>query len=364
MHNWLRSSGPAAIVAELVAGSVELSHEALDAHPRRRSADHLRHLLVTADLLAPRDDAIVALEAWVSLRLEETGHLRERRLLRSYATWRVLRPARQRAAQAGRMRSPTRHAKSCLNAAISLCEFSERRGLALAEVTQHDVDEFMVEGASSAAMVADFLDWTASRSATTRFEVRPRPRQHGPRTDDEARFATARRLLSDEDSDLVDRVAGCLVLLYGQQLTRISTLRREQVVTGADGTTRLHLGATHIEVPSPLDVLLQRLSAEHRHHSAFSVAGMESPWLFPGSHHGRPMAAATIGQRLRRLGIEPQAARRGALLHLGASLPAAVMARLLGLHATTAVRWVADAGGDWNDYAAEVLRSAMAKPAE
>ncbi len=73
--------------------------------------------------------------------------------------------------------------------------------------------------------------------------------------------------------------------------------------------------------------------------------------------YGRPITAAQLGNRLRLLGIEAQAARRGALLHLGASLPAAVLARLLDLHPNTAVRWVRAAGGDWNTYAAQLLRS-------
>jgi len=68
-----------------------------------------------------------------------------------------------------------------------------------------------------------------------------------------------------------------------------------------------------------------------------------------GQHAARrPITAAQLGKRLRLLGIEAQAARRGALLHLGASLPAAVLARLLGLHPNTAVKWVRAAGGDWN----------------
>ncbi|MGH2929152.1 MAG: hypothetical protein ACRDL8_13190, partial [Solirubrobacteraceae bacterium] len=66
--NWLRSSGPASILADLVSGRLALSHEALDALPARRSADHLRHLLVAAGLLSPRNDDLVALEEWVKRR--------------------------------------------------------------------------------------------------------------------------------------------------------------------------------------------------------------------------------------------------------------------------------------------------------
>jgi hypothetical protein len=44
------------------------------------------------------------------------------------------------------------------------------------------------------------------------------------------------------------------------------------------------------------------------------------------------------------------------MMHLARQLPASVLADLLNLHATTACRWVDAAGGDWNNYAAEIAR--------
>ena len=48
-----------------------------------------------------------------------------------------------------------------------------------------------------------------------------------------------------------DRVAGTLVLVYGQQLSRIVALTRDQVEVSSGGTA-LHLGTTPIDVPPPL----------------------------------------------------------------------------------------------------------------
>ncbi|MGH9090008.1 MAG: hypothetical protein ACRDZR_01295 [Acidimicrobiales bacterium] len=354
--NWLRSSGPAAILGALVSGTLALSHEALDAHPRRRSADHLRHLLVAGGLLPPRNDALVALEEWTTRRLEEIADAERRRQLRAYATWRVLRRARQRAEQDPRPRTATAHAKTRLNSAISFSEFLGRRQRDLSDCVQSDVDDWLNDGPPSAHEVSDFLDWTATRKMTPRFVVPRTLHRGGPRTDDDTRWALVRRLLCDETIDLTDRVAGCLVLLYGQQLTRITALRRDQVTVTESGSTRLSLGATFIEVPSPLDELIGRLLDEHRHHTAFSTPVIATPWLFPGLHPGRPFNANQLGARLRRLGIEPRAGRRGALSHLAAHLPAAVLSRVLNLTPTTAVRWVGMTGGDWNTYAAELLR--------
>ncbi len=356
--NWLRSSGPASILGDLVSGTLPLSHDALDALPNRGSADHLRHLLVAAGLLPARNDALVALEEWVGRRLEEIGDVERRRHVHAYATWRVLNRARRRAERDPSPRTATRYAKTCLNAAISFLEFLDQHERHLRDCTQSDVEDWLTEGPPSAHEVSDFLDWTAVRKTTPRFSVPGQLRRGGPRTDDDARFGLVRRLLVDESLDLSDRVAGCLVLLYGQQLARIACLRRDQVTVAADGSTLLSIGVTSIEVPLPLDRLIGRLLDEHRHHTAFSLPALSTPWLFPGLHTGRPFTAAQLGARLRRLGIEPQAARRGALSHLAATLPAAVLARVLDLTPNTAVRWVGTTGGDWNRYAAELLRRA------
>ena len=62
------------------------------------------------------------------------------------------------------------------------------------------------------------------------------------------------------------------------------------------------------------------------------------------------------GHRLRRLGIEPHAARRGALSHSGQHMPPAALARVLDLAPNAAVRWGGTTGGGWNRCAAELLR--------
>ena len=82
----------------------------------------------------------------------------------------------------------------------------------------------------------------------------------------------------------------------------------------------------------------------------------QTPWLFPGHLPGRPVTPATLGERLRALGIYAQTSRRAALLDLAAQLPAAVLADLLGLHENTAAKWMHQAGGDWSRYAAELAR--------
>lgn len=354
-HNWLRSSAAASVLSEVATGQMTLSHQALDTHPRRRGADYLRHLLVAHGVLDPRDDELARLESWVADRLTTVGDPAQRRLLRSYATWRLLRRARARAERTPTAaRTPTRHAKTCLNAAIAFLAFLEGRQRSLAEVTQTDIDTWLVNGPPIAAKVTDFLDWAASRKHTGRFNIPTPPRRDGLTLDTGSRWAGARRLLHDDTIDLTDRVAGSLVLLYGQQLSRIVAITTDQITT-SDSQVRLHLGDTPIDIPPPLDALICRLAEQRRPYSGVG-SPTRTPWLFSGLDPGRPLTAYQLGQRLRHLGIEPAPARRAALTQLASTLPAAMIARLLNITPATAVRWVRNAGGDWNTYAAQLAR--------
>jgi hypothetical protein len=76
-------------------------------------------------------------------------------------------------------------------------------------------------------------------------------------------------------------------------------------------------------------------------------------------HHPRPGLAG----RLRALGVPAKAGRRAALTDLAAQIPAAVLADLLGLHPTTAVSWMHQAGV-WSRNAAQLAHTAIANHEE
>jgi hypothetical protein len=63
-----------------------------------------------------------------------------------------------------------------------------------------------------------------------------------------------------------------------------------------------------------------------------------------------------MAERLRQVGICSGPARSAALFQLATDLPAAVLARMLGIHITVAVAWQRASAGDWAAYAADVAR--------
>lgn len=165
------------------------------------------------------------------------------------------------------------------------------------------------------------------------------------------------RFVSDDAVPLVDRVAGLLVLLYGQALTRVARLDMSRVRQDVDGTVLLALGRDEVRLPPPVGALVAELVATPRGRATVG-APAASPWLFPGIQPDRPLRASRLQVRLNAYGLRARAARTTALLDLATEVPPVVLADLLGMYPNTAVRWVQAAGGEWANYAAIRARQA------
>jgi hypothetical protein len=197
----------------------------------------------------------------------------------------------------------------------------------------------------------------ANKHKLTSLEA-PAVRWGGPSgiIDTEARWQQARWLLHDDTLNSADRVAGLLVLLYAQRPATISRLRVAHVEV-SDDQVRLFLGEEPVVLPEPLAALVLQVVANRRGHAALGDQG-STAWLFPGGQPSRPISSYQMGERLRSIGIRPAQARSAALFQLATELPAAILARMLGIHIKVAVEWQRASAGDWTGYAADVSRRA------
>jgi hypothetical protein len=165
----------------------------------------------------------------------------------------------------------------------------------------------------------------------------------------DARLAAIRRLLLDETLALGDRLAGCFIVLYGQQASKIVALRTTEV-SCADGATRLKLGADWLDVPEPVATLMQRYLRGRS--SMATAANPASPWLFPGQLAGEHRSYRRLTRVLHQLGIPARASRLAAWRELVREAPPAVLAEALGVSPGTAMRHAFLGGADWSAYAA------------
>lgn len=359
--NWLRTGAGAAILTDLAAGQLAITHEALDQHPRPRAASHLRHMLIGGGVLPPRDEELARTEQWLTTLLASITVPEHRRVVHAFATWHVMRRLRHAAGSSRRPRTYTAHARNTIKAAAGFLSWLGERGTTLSGCRQADAEDWLGTG-PGACYVREFLAWAARHGHCRPLDI-PGPQRHtGTAIADSQRWDLAARLLHDDSIDITDRVAGCLVLLFGQAMTRIAALTTSQITCHDDGVT-IQLGQHDVPVPEPLGKLLLTLIADGKPYTGIGTPP-ERKWLFPGLLPGRPITPARLADRLRALGIPVRAGRRAALTDLAAQMPAAVLADLLGLHPTTAVKWMHQAGANWTRYAAELARDRNHKPGE
>ena len=353
--DWLNKNTAAAILAELAAGQRPLTHAALDELPDSKTIRHLRSVLVATGALPPRDEHMIRLEHWITAIIAGRDDPGERQLLHRYATWHALRRLRRRAGDQhvthGQAVTVQRHVR----AAITLPDWLTAHGPGLGTARQGDLDTWLTsDHATHHREAGNFVRW-ARRQKLTRLDFAA-TRWDGPIgiIDTEARWHHARRLLHDDTLKPEDRVAGLLILLYAQGPAAISRLTLDHVHAG-EQHVQLRLGREPVILPEPLGALLLQLTASRRGHAALGDQGT-SPWLFPGGQPGQPISAYRLAERLRQLGLRPGPARSTALFGLAAELPAALLARLPGIHISVAVAWQRASSGDWTAYAADYSR--------
>jgi hypothetical protein len=163
------------------------------------------------------------------------------------------------------------------------------------------------------------------------------------------RVVARHRLLLDETLAPGDRIAGCLVVFYGQQPSRIAALRTTDT-SCADGATRVKLGADWLDVPEPVAALLRRHLRDRANMT--TAANPASPWLFPGQLAGEHRSYRRLVRVLYQLGIPARATWLAAWRELVRQAPPAVLAGALGVSPGTAMRHALLGGADWSAYAA------------
>jgi hypothetical protein len=353
MLRWLAGARVESTLAAMAKGDVPMSHEQLDRLGRAPWVVHLRHVLIAAGVLPARDETLAGLEAWIEAKLEAVADGADRQQLATFATWWVLRRRRARAGR--RPVGSVEHAHQVINAAIGLLGWLGTHNRSLADATQADVDLFLASGPPSRRGARDFLRWASRHRLCANLDiVRRRDAVPVPSADLAELARIARRLLTDDDVALVDRVAGLLVICYGQPASRIIELTVDRVGQHGDATT-LRLGRTDIELPDAIATLILRLVNDR--HGYAAIHRPDAGWLFPGALPGRPLTAKHLQVRLSRLGINLRAARTTVLIDFAGELAPTVIADTLGLSAGAAVRWVKAAAGDWNGYAASRARA-------
>lgn len=350
--HWLQRPSTKTLLADVAAATGPITHDTLDQAPAARTQT-LRSALVTAGVLPPRDEYLIAIERRLDRRIATVTNNEDRQTLRSYTNWFHLRRLRRLSPIT---RGQTNSAWETIAIAANLLQWLADHDTNLRTCTQTDIDNWL-PSAPGTHRARPFIAYALGSKAVANISIpAPPPERVTVTLPDDDRWTLVRRLLNDTALHIVDRLAGTLVLLYAQPLTRITQLRTGHVSKTDKGIV-LQLGSKPLDVPPPLDeLLLQQVSNRRGHGAVGHPKDTDNPWLFPGVRAGRPLSPFQLMRRLQTLGIAVRASRNTALVHLATQLPTPVISQLLGMSLDTAERWAAIAGTGHLAYAAEVSR--------
>jgi hypothetical protein len=354
-HAWLRSSPGGRLLAELADGELALSHDTLDEH-HGRSVERLRGLLIVTGALEPDERRLARTEAAAIELASQIRNTTDRRIVVAWLRWHALARIRRRAERGA---SVVHSAPNLRRTVVHITAFVATvadNARCLGDCRQSDIDHWFAQPGATPATIAPFLRWAQRRHhlpADLEVPSRAPTRSPSAATDDAQRWEHARRLVHDDTNDPDDRIAGALVVLYAQTLTSIATLTSRQLSI-SDTAATIDFGTHQIELPEPFATLAHQLP--HRRHSGVADL-LPTRWLFPADHHpDRHVTVTGLGNRLRRLGIQPRNQRAAAIAQLARDIPPALLADAIGVTARTASKAVNDAGGSWANYLSHASR--------
>ncbi len=349
--SWIHYRQPRAMLGDLAAGRLALTHEAFSQLPNWRAATYLRDLLMQCGALAPVDRQLLLFQRWLDQYLGSIADPGQALLLHRFATWHQLRTLRINASKGPLNRSPPRHARHELTRAAALLAWLAERDIPIAACRQVDLDTWSIARSGNGKTEKSFLTWCMKNGEMPSLEI---PIHQGASTSpapmgQRNRIAALHRIVTDEALPLGSRVAGSIVLLYAQPVTRIVRLSIDDVQWNDDGVT-LNLGDPPTPVPEPLAKLLGAYIQQRPNMT--TATNPDSRWLFPGRRAGQPMHPDSLYELLRQIGVPAGSGRTGAIRQLVLQMPPTVVAQALGYHQVSTARIAAQAGSPWSGYAA------------
>lgn len=358
---WLsraRAAKARTVVQAMLKGTSPVTHHTLDVaagsdRGRATSLEYLREMLVVSGVLPARDEYLHRLQRAISVKLDSC-HQSDRSVLQQYATWNVLARARSRVAAGKRSASVVRTAMSNFVVAAEFMAWLRAQEVSLLDLSQKTVDYWASQNPGYRDALAVFLRWASRRQLSPRVQLEQQSNWPPSTQTSIDPVALTRRYLGDPTISSRDRLAACLVVIYGQPVRRIANLMLDDIERTRD-TVTIKLGRTPVELPPRLAELLDSVIKKHQDEAPGLSRGFAatSQWLFPGRSPSQPISSETLRRRIIATGVPSiRSARNTALTTLSRAIPAVVLADLLGMSLQAAVRWNELSGGTWAVYTA------------
>lgn len=347
---WFRRSEGPLILHRMATGELQISHKTFQLLPSNKTTNYLRDFLTALGVLPHYEARIERMLPWLEDQLD-TIPKADADIVRRFAQWRVLRHLRQKAARDELTKSMVLQGRAQIKGAARFLDWLTRHDTTLTGMGQADLERYLITHPGSETSQHAFIGWVRTSGINTSLRIPKQPRRFSSVTmSEEERWGHVQTLLHDQTMRHYTRIGGLFMLLFAQPLTTICRMHADQVTLTDDGQVTVTFERTPILMPEPLD----RIIIEHMNRRGqASYASRNSRWLFPGGIPGNHLATENIRGQLVDRGIKPYNSRKAALFQLAAEIPTPILAELLGISTTTALRWAALSSRNWNAYIAQ-----------
>lgn len=349
VYTWMRGANTNELLTGLGTRSIALTHESFDALPASRSVEYLREMLIHHGMLPDRDRQLAAFEQWLVTRIQdlaETPNIQAP--IERFARWHHLKRLRQMASPGKSLNTAVRSAKQEITETGKFLKWLYAEyGLAMQGLRQAHLNQYLGEGPTTRYAIRTFLVWQIKNKEIGRLEIPHRYAATKPLITQQQRLDLIRQCIESTGAPLTFRVAGLILLLFGQPVGKIAALQCVDLQALPEG---LHLSLGNIPVLVPAQIA--PVFWDHLHDRPNQQTGNKrSRWLFPGTLPGQHIHTDAMMGQLRALGINLGGARNTALRSLVEELPPTLVANALGYSYQVIHKHAADAGLPMAGYA-------------
>lgn len=191
---------------------------------------------------------------------------------------------------------------------------------------QPDIEDYLSSGRSTRQLIRNFIVWHLKGGTVSKLAVPHRYAERKPLITQARRIELISQCMSSTSTAKSSRVAGLILLLYAQPITKIAALRVCEVSARPDGLY-LALGKSPALIPGQVAPLFWDYLSDRPNQQ---TGNKDSDWLFPGTLSGQHIHTESLMGQLRADGIDVAGARNTTLRDLVTELPPTLVAQTLG----------------------------------
>lgn len=343
---WAVRSTTANILKDIVNKSTPATYEGLSSYPSSQ-ARPIRALLEEARILDPAVAPTTDFEQWLETHLADVPSPRND-LIRRFALWGVFPRVKISGAHSdhSNVRAQLVRARLRVRIVTRFLNFLEENNTDIHLADHSLYDRYTSTHPETHVDLTNFIRWIRSSRLPTRIKLSKLKSQHTVTMLDQATYqSTIQQLAHNDEHPVRARLVGLLVGLYGIKLTRIATLKTENIIIG-ELDLKIRLASDAIAVPRAMaDLLDHQLKI-----SQLNLQGTSSTWLFPSVNSGRHVHPQTFSHDMKRLGINTVPFRGAAIFNLIQTMPLSVVHDFTGVAHSTLLRWSEISQRDWTNY--------------